>query len=122
MFVETMLESSNEHSNDRLLRGLGASTGSYEGTARVVYGPEDFSRIQKGDVLVTEATSPAFNVVLPLLGGVVTDNGGVLSHAAIVSREFGIPGVVGCNDATKHIQDGTSVVIDGAKGTVRIVP
>lgn len=121
-FVETMLGSGEEQSDDRVVRGLGASPGSFEGTARVVSGPEDFSKIRNGDVLVTEATSPAFNVVLPLLGGVVTDNGGVLSHAAIVSREFGIPGVVGCSDATKRIQDGTPVVIDGGEGTVRIVP
>ena len=122
MFVETMLVSGDEESDERVVRGLGASPGTVEGPARIVSGPGDFSKIREGDVLVAKATSPAFNVILPLLGGVVTDSGGVLSHAAIVAREFGIPGVVGCNDATERIGDGTTVAIDGEAGTVRIVP
>ncbi len=123
--IETMLghllESGERASDDDVVRGLGASDGSVEGSVRIVSGPEDFEKIEEGDVLVAETTSPAFNVVLPLLGGVVTDNGGVLSHAAIVAREYGIPGVVGCNDATDRLADGTPVAVDGEDGTVRVL-
>lgn len=108
-------------SDAETVRGLAASDGNHEGRVRRVSGPDDFDRIQEGDVLVTETTSPAFNVVLPLLGGVVTDYGGVLSHAAIVAREFDIPGVVGCEDATDRLADGDRVRVDGGAGTVRII-
>lgn len=119
--IEHMSESANVDSEGETVQGLSASAGTYEGPVRLVSGPDDFSKLQDGDVLVTEATSPAFNVVLPMLGGVVTDKGGVLSHAAIVSREYGIPGVVGCDDATDRLEDGTMVAIDGEAGTVRIL-
>ena len=87
---------------ETVLYGLAASKGVYEGPARGVSGPSEFGRIAKGDVLVTESTTEAFNILLPLLGGIVTDNGGLLSHAAIVAREYGIPGVVGTRDATEN--------------------
>src|SRR5206468_2346285 len=98
-----------------------ASAGSYEGPARVVLGPEDFDHLTRGDVLVAPVTSPAYNVVLPLLGAVVTDKGGTLCHAAIVSREFGIPAVVGTADATSRIPDGATVRVDGDAGTVEVI-
>lgn len=118
--LDHMMEPSEEASDDDVVRGLGASAGTYEGPARIVSGPEDLDRIQEGDVLVAESTSPAFNVVLPLLGGIVTDNGGVLSHAAIVAREYDVPGVVGCSDATDRLQNGTLVTVNGEEGTVQI--
>ena len=104
-----------------LLRGLAASKGRYAGPARRVSGPSEFGRIEKGDVLVTESTSEAFNILLPLLGGIVTDSGGLLSHAAIVAREYGIPGVVGTREATKRIADGARVVVDGDRGEVTLL-
>ncbi len=97
------------------------SAGTYEGIARLVTGPEDFGRLQPGDVLVTRSTSAAFNIILPLLGGIVTDRGGALSHAAIVAREYGIPGVVGCRDATTLIPDGARVRVDGEAGEARVL-
>ncbi len=103
---------------ENLLRGLAASGGVYEGPARRVSGPVDFDRITNGDVLVTESTTEAFNVLLPLLGAIVTDSGGLLSHSAIVAREYGIPGVVGTRDATDRIADGTRVRVDGDAGEV----
>jgi pyruvate,water dikinase len=78
-------------------------------------------RLQKGDVLVTATTTESFNIVLPMIGAIVTDNGGLLSHAAIVSREYGIPGVVGCRDATRRIPDGARVEVDGGAGEVRVL-
>jgi pyruvate,water dikinase len=111
--------SETAHEADRL-RGLAASGGVYEGPARRVSGPADFDRIKQGDVLVTESTTEAFNVLLPLLGAIVTDSGGLLSHSAIVAREYGIPGVVGTRDATQHISDGTRVRVDGDAGAVTV--
>lgn len=109
------------HSEALKVRGLGVSPGVYEGSARLIRGAQDFARIEKGDILVTRATSPAFNTVLPLLGAIVTDRGGLLSHAAIVSREYGIPAIVGCIDATAHIPDSARVRVDGNAGEAVIV-
>jgi pyruvate,water dikinase len=104
-----------------VIRGLAASSGVREGIVRRVGGPADFNRIQKGDVLLTEATTEAFNVLLPLLTAIITDSGGALSHAALVSREYGIPGVVGTRDATERIADGARVRVDGDAGTVTVL-
>ena len=104
-----------------MLRGLAASRGVYEGVARCISGPTEFDRIVKGDVLVTASTTEAFNILLPLLGAIVTDSGGLLSHSAIVAREYGIPGVVGTREATERIADGTRVRVDGDAGEVTIL-
>ncbi len=101
------------------VEGLAASPGRFEGQARFISDPEDFSEIQEGEILVAEMTTPAFNVVLPMLGAVVTDKGGMLSHPAIVAREFDIPGVVGCENATDRIHTGDRIIVDGNEGTVR---
>ena len=105
----------------RKVRGLGVSPGTYEGTARVIRGTSEFGRIEPGDVLVTNSTTTAFNIVLPLLGAIVTDRGGLLSHAAIVAREYGIPGVVGSTDATRVLPDGARVCVDGSAGEVEVL-
>jgi pyruvate,water dikinase len=106
---------------ETVLSGLAVNTGVYEGTARLVHTSADFERIQPGDVLVTRMTSPYFNVVLPLLGALVTDRGGQLCHAAIVAREYGIPGIVGTREATAKIADGARVEVDGSTGKVRLL-
>jgi pyruvate,water dikinase len=113
--------SSQAKHEEKVLYGLAASKGVYEGPARRVSGPSEFGRIAKGDVLITESTTEAFNILLPLLGGIVTDNGGLLSHAAIVSREYGIPGVVGTREATERIADGVRVRVDGDEGEVTVL-
>ena len=112
--------SSEAPQEEKLLRGLAASGGVYEGPARRVSGPSEFDRIVQGDVLVTESTTEAFNILLPLLGAIVTDSGGLLSHSAIVAREYGIPGVVGTREATDRIPDGVTVRVDGDAGEVKI--
>ena len=112
--------SSEAPHEENFLRGLAASGGVYEGPARLVSRPSEFDRIVQGDVLVTESTSEAFNILLPLLGAIVTDAGGLLSHSAIVAREYGIPGVVGTRDATDRISDGTRVRVDGDAGEVTV--
>jgi pyruvate,water dikinase len=106
---------------ETVIRGLAASTGVYEGPARCVSDPADFGRIQQGDVLVTGSTTEAFNILLPLLGAIVTDSGGLLSHSAIVAREYGIPGVVGTRAATDRIADGARVRVDGDAGQVTVL-
>jgi rifampicin phosphotransferase len=106
---------------ETIVRGLSVNDGVYEGTARLVVDPSDFGKIQQGDVLVTRTTSAYFNVVLPLLGAIVTDRGGQLSHAAIVAREYGIPGVVGTREATVKIPDGARIRVDGASGEVTVL-
>jgi pyruvate,water dikinase len=112
--------SSEAEHEENLLRGLAASGGTYEGTARRIAGPSEFGRIVQGDVLVTESTTEAFNILLPLLGAIVTDAGGLLSHSAIVAREYGIPGVVGTREATDLIPDGARVRVDGDAGEVHV--
>jgi len=113
--------SSQAKNEESVLYGLAASKGVYQGPARRVSGPSEFGRIAKGDVLITESTTEAFNILLPLLGGIVTDNGGLLSHAAIVAREYGIPGVVGTREATERIADGVLVRVDGDAGEVTVL-
>jgi pyruvate,water dikinase len=116
-----MFGASEVEHEETVIRGLSASAGMREGIARRVAGPADFDRIQQGDVLLTEATTEAFNILLPLLSAIVTDSGGALSHAAIVAREYGIPGVVGTRDATARIPDGAHVRVDGDAGSVTVL-
>lgn len=103
------------------ISGLAVSPGVYEGTAKVILSTRDFDRLEKGDILVTKNTSAGFNVVLPIIGALVTDRGGILSHAAIVSREFGIPGVVGTKNASQLIKDGNKIRVNGDTGEVEIL-
>jgi rifampicin phosphotransferase len=119
--VHAIFVAPEPRTEERKVRGLGVSPGVYEGTARVIRSTEEFGRIEQGDVLVTNSTTTAFNIVLPLLGAIVTDRGGLLSHAAIVSREYGLPAVVGCTDATSVLPDGARVVVDGTAGEAEVV-
>lgn len=118
--AEMFGQSAQEH-EATVIKGLAASAGVTEGNVRRVNGPVDFNRIQQGDILLTEATTEAFNILLPLLAAIITDSGGALSHAALVSREYGIPGVVGTRDATERIADGARVRVDGDKGEVTVL-
>jgi pyruvate,water dikinase len=103
------------------VRGIAAVRGRYTGTARVLRGQEDFDRLDEGEVLVCPITSPAWAAVLPLAGALVTDHGGVLSHPAVIAREFGIPAVVATHHATRLIPDGAIVEVDGDAGIVRVL-
>jgi len=107
--------------DQRELRGCGASPGVYEGRARVVNSDGGFEHVEAGDILIATMTTPAYNVVVPLLGAVVTDTGGMLCHAAIVAREFAIPAVVGAGTATTDVPDGAHVRVDGNEGTITLL-
>ncbi len=120
-YVDHMEGDLGVYDDDDTLRGTPASQGEYVGVARVVQGPEDFHKVKTGDVLVARATMPSYNGALAVAGAVVTDRGGALSHAAIVSRELGIPAVVGTINATKMILDGARVRVDGLGGTVEVL-
>jgi pyruvate,water dikinase len=105
----------------KTLKGFPVSPGVYEGPARVITGVDQLPQVQQGEVLIATSTGPTFNVVLPLIGALVTERGGVLSHAAIVSREYGLPGVVGCVGAVKAATTGKRVRVDGGTGEVWIL-
>jgi rifampicin phosphotransferase len=104
------------------LTGAAASPGVAEGVARVVSGEADFSRVRTGDILFTTTTTPAWTPLFPSLAGLVTETGGILSHAAVVAREYGLPAVVGAAGATAAVRDGMRVRIDGSAGTISILP
>jgi rifampicin phosphotransferase len=103
------------------LKGTGASAGVVRGPARVALGAEDFERIQRGDIIVCPSSNPSWVPVFAIAGGLVTNTGGVLAHAAVVAREFGLPAVVGVAGATDRIADGRMVEIDGTAGTVKLL-
>ena len=102
-----------------ILKGAGASPGVAMGTVRIVRTPADCERVREGDVLVTVMTSPLMVTAMQKASAIVTDAGGLLCHAAIVSRELGIPCVVGTGNATLVLRDGQEVIMDGTKGEVR---
>ncbi|HEY2916484.1 MAG TPA: PEP-utilizing enzyme [Candidatus Limnocylindrales bacterium] len=104
-----------------VLRGTGASAGSVRGPARIVLTSNEFDRIQPGDIIVCPSSNPSWVPVFTIAAGLVTNTGGVLSHAAVVAREFGLPAVVGVSGATGTIVDGREVEIDGTAGTVRLL-
>ncbi len=106
---------------DSVIEGLAASAGVVEGMARVVLSPDEFDQVTKGEVVVCRMTSPAWVVLFTRISGLVTDAGGVASHPAVVSREFGIPAVVGTSDATRRIKTGDRVRVNGATGRVDIL-
>jgi pyruvate,water dikinase len=101
-----------------LARGLGASPGIAVGPVRVLAGTEESGQLEAGEILVARMTSPDWVPLMRRASAVVTDAGGMTSHAAIVSRELGIPCVVGAHDATRTLTTGTVVTVDGTRGTV----
>jgi phosphoenolpyruvate synthase/pyruvate phosphate dikinase len=104
----------------RSLKGRGASPGVIRATARVVRSTADFSRVSQGEVVVAETAGPDLGELMPKMGGLVTDRGGVLSHAAVLALSYGIPAVVGTHNATKVIGDGERVMVDGTAGEVTL--
>lgn len=108
----------DEIKGEPILSGLGASPGIGSGTVKIVHSIEELDKIKKGDVLVTEMTNPDMVVAMQKSAAIVTDEGGLTSHASIVSREMGIPAVVGTGEATKKLKDGGIVTVDGYRGKV----
>jgi len=103
------------------LRGVGACIGVARGPARVVLSPNDFAKVQPNDILVCPASNPTWVPLFGIIAGLVTNTGGVLSHAAVVAREFGVPAVVGTGNATHVIRDGQLIEVDGSACVVRVL-
>jgi pyruvate,water dikinase len=90
------------------------------GVTRIISKPEEFSKLQKGEILVAPITTPVWTPLFAIAGGLVTEVGGILSHGAIVAREYGIPAVMSVPGATKLMVDGQQVTVDGNKGLVHL--
>ncbi|HDD36645.1 MAG TPA: pyruvate, water dikinase [Archaeoglobus veneficus] len=101
-----------------LVKGLGASPGIGVGKAKVIFSEDEISKVEEGDILVTTMTTPDMVPAMKKAAAIVTDEGGMTCHAAIVSRELGVPAVVGTKNATKVLKDGMIVTVDGDKGLV----
>ncbi|WP_096390804.1 phosphoenolpyruvate synthase [Halopenitus persicus] len=108
-----------DEDEDVLVQGLGSSPGVVSGTVRIVTKLDHLDQVQEGDILVTEMTMPDMVPAMKRAAGIVTDEGGMTSHAAIISRELGVPAVVGTRTGTKQLENGQQVTIDGDKGTIR---
>jgi pyruvate,water dikinase len=111
-------EEAEKKDGKTILKGVGTSRGTITASARVLLGPEDFNSMKPGEVLVAVTTTPAWTPLFAMASAVVTDIGGPLSHSSIVAREYGIPAVMAARNATRHIQSGQLVTVDGTAGTV----
>ncbi|MBE5862873.1 MAG: hypothetical protein E7295_08485 [Lachnospiraceae bacterium] len=122
-FSDGMEELSNDGKeiSEEVIKGFPGAVGKVTGIVRVVEDVSHISELQKGDILVTSATNIGWTLAFPKVLAVITDIGAPLSHAAIVAREFGIPAVVGCGNATTVLKTGDYVTVDGAAGTVTIL-
>jgi pyruvate,water dikinase len=108
----------NNDQSGSSLKGLGASAGKVTARACVMLGPEDFKKMQAGDVIVAGITTPAWTPLFVRASAIVTDIGGPLSHSSIVAREYGIPAVLATGNGTRRIHDGQMITVDGGAGTV----
>jgi phosphohistidine swiveling domain-containing protein len=110
-----------ESADDRRITGIAGSPGVAEGIARVVMTVDEFDDVAEGDILVCQMTNPAWVVLFTKIAALVTDTGGTTSHPAVLSREFGIPAVIGTSVATHKIRTGDRVRVDGSTGVVEIL-
>jgi pyruvate,water dikinase len=104
-----------------LIRGNSGSAGKVQGRVKVIHNLSEASKLSPGDILVAVTTAPPWTPLFASVAAVVTDTGGVLSHCAVVAREYGIPAVVGTGVATEYLHDGQWVEVDGDAGTVRVL-
>jgi pyruvate,water dikinase len=119
--TERVREWATDRDAGSALKGFAGSPGTVEGTARVVLDVERLADLQAGEILVAPVTSPSWTPVFGKIAATVSDIGGIMSHAAIVSREYGLPAVVGTGDATSRIKTGDRLRVDGSAGTVTIL-
>lgn len=110
-----------EEQTGNVLSGVPTSPGKVTAPACVLHGPEDFGRMKPGDVLVAGTTTPAWTPLFAMASAVVTDIGGPLSHGSIVAREYGIPAVMSTGVATRRIQSGQMITVDGEAGTIKLL-
>jgi pyruvate,water dikinase len=103
-----------------VLRGVAASSGQVTGTARVVRSVNELSEVQQDEILVCPLTEPSWSPIFSTIKAAVSDIGGIMSHSAIISREYGLPAVVGTGNATTRIKSGDTITVDGTNGVVTI--
>ena len=106
---------------EHTVAGNAGSRGKARGTARVLRSLAESDRLGVGEILVAETTSPSWTPLFGIAAGLVTDKGGILSHCAVVAREYGIPAVVGTRVATSTIRDGQTIEVDGDAGRVHLI-
>lgn len=116
--MEKRVEESGELKGELILSGLGASPGIGSGKVKIIEDLSDLKKITAGDILVTKMTNPDMVVAMQKSVAIITDEGGLTAHAAIVSREMGIPSVVGTQNATKLLKDGEIITVDGSTGKI----
>lgn len=110
----------HKQTSGKNLHGIAASPGRYIGPARIIMNESEFDKIQPGDVLVCPITSPVWSVLFPSVGALVTDTGGILSHPAIIAREYCVPAVVSTTNGTTVLRDGQKITVDGSAGLVEV--
>jgi pyruvate,water dikinase len=106
---------------DSALHGVAASPGIVEGRARVIFGPDELTTVREDEILVCPITNPSWTPIFKKIKGAVSDSGGIMAHAAIVSREYGLPAVVGTGFGTRVIKTGQLIRVDGTRGIVTVL-
>ncbi len=99
-----------------LLKGTPASLGVVKGKVKILHNPSEVGKVKKGDIVVTEMTDPLYMAAIMKAAGIITNIGGLLSHAAIVARELKIPCIVNTGNATEILQDNQTIVLNATKG------
>jgi rifampicin phosphotransferase len=117
---EATRSSRSQQADGQVLAGIAASPGHYTGPVRVAVDEFDFGKLRPGDVLVCPITSPVWSVLFPSIGALVTDTGGLLSHPAIIAREYRVPAVVATGNATALLRDDQVVTVDGTTGRIEV--
>jgi len=107
--------------SESLYQGIACASGEASGPTRIIHDIDEAKKIRKGDILVTRFTDPGWTPLFSLISGVITETGGILSHAAVIAREYGIPAVLAVTDATNRLKENQIVIVDGNKGEVRVV-
>jgi pyruvate,water dikinase len=122
LFEKARRELAGEQAAEKLtFEGFPGAPGLVEGRARVVLEPDGFAKVKVGDILVCPFTSPAWTPLFPKIRAIVTDSGGMLTHAAVAAREYGVPAVVGTWTATTTVHDGDLIRVDGTNGVVEVL-
>ncbi len=103
----------------KIIKGFAASWGLARGHARIIETKEDFAKMRKGDILIAQMTRPEYIPIIRMASAIVTDEGGITCHAAIVSRELGLPCIIGTQTATTSFRDGDIIEVDANKGIIR---
>ena len=102
-------------------KGLPVSNGTYEGIVKVLKSTADFEKVDEGDIIVVNASSPAWTVPLLKAGALIAEVGGILCHTAIIAREIGVPGIVNIENITNILKDGDRVVVNGKEGIINVL-